>query len=85
MRFFSIFGGSLMLASAFAHVAPVLSPIGVSASSFNIDDVSLTSSRFMDNQNRTLSYLKSVDLDRLLYVFCSTHKLSTNGATPNGG
>jgi DUF1680 family protein len=85
MRFLSIFGGSLMLAPALTQVAPVVSPIGVSASSFNIDEVSLTSSRFMDNQNRTLSYLNSIDLNRLLYVFRSNHKLSTNGATPNGG
>lgn len=39
----------------------------------------------MDNQNRTLSYLKSIDPDRLLYVFRATHKLATNGAVPNGG
>ena len=83
--FLAILGGNLALAPVFAQVAPVVSPIGVSASSFNIDEVSLTSSRFMDNQNRTLTYLKFIDLDRLLYVFRSTHKLSTQGATPNGG
>lgn len=85
MRLPSVLGSSLALAPALAQIAPVVSPIGVSASSFNIDEVSLTSSRFMDNQNRTLSYLTSINLDRLLYVFRSTHKLSTNGATPNGG
>jgi DUF1680 family protein len=36
-------------------------------------------------QNRTLNYLKYVDLDRLLYNFRSTHKLSTEGAEPGGG
>ncbi|OSS53278.1 hypothetical protein B5807_02291 [Epicoccum nigrum] len=86
MQFFLMaFTGSLVLAPAFAQVAPVVSPIGVSASAFDIDEVELTSSRFMDNQNRTLSYLKSVDVNRLLYVFRQTHKLSTNGATPNKG
>jgi DUF1680 family protein len=68
-----------------AQVSPVVNEIGVSAYPFNINDVALTSSRFMDNQNRTLNYLKFVDLNRLLYVFRSTHKLSTNGATPNKG
>lgn len=66
--FLVVLTGSLALTPVFAQVTPVVSPIGVSASSFNIDDVALTSSRFMDNQNRTLSYLKSVDVNRLLYV-----------------
>jgi DUF1680 family protein len=39
----------------------------------------------MDNQNRTLNYLKSVDINRLLYNFRATHKLSTAGAQANGG
>lgn len=34
---------------------------------------------------RTLNYLKSVDLERLLYNFRNTHKLSTKGAQANGG
>jgi hypothetical protein len=66
--FLATLTGSLALAPVFAQVTPVVSPIGVSAWSFNIDEVVLTSSRFMDNQNRTLSYLKSVDVNRLLYV-----------------
>ena len=37
------------------------------------------------HQNRTLSYLTSVDVDRLLYNFRSTHGLSTEGAEKNGG
>lgn len=78
----TVISGSLALAPAFAQVAPVVSPIGVSASSFNIDEVSLTSSRFMDNQNRTLNYIKSIDIDRLLYVsllpVCVRFKLSNN-------
>lgn len=39
----------------------------------------------MENQNRTLQYLKWVDVERLLYNFRFTHKLPTKGATPNGG
>ncbi|KAJ8112836.1 hypothetical protein OPT61_g4893 [Boeremia exigua] len=86
MWLFTILGLSLALSSpALGQVPPAVSPLGVSASPFNINDVSLVSSRFMDNQNRTLNYLKSINLDRLLYVFRSNHKLSTKGATPNGG
>jgi DUF1680 family protein len=58
---------------------------GVSAFTFDMSQVSLSSSRFMDNQNRTLNYLKSVDIGRLLYNFRATHKLSTAGAQANGG
>src|SRR4051794_38576651 len=50
----------------------------------DISQVSLSSSRWGDNQARTLSYLKSVDVNRLLYVFRNNHKLSTNGAAKNG-
>lgn len=68
-----------------AQVAPVVTETGVSAHPFDINQVSLTSSRFMANQNRTLSYLKFVDTNRLLYNFRANHKLSTNGAQANGG
>jgi uncharacterized protein len=47
--------------------------------------VRLTASRWLDNQNRTLSYLRFVDVDRLLYNFRANHRLSTNGAAANGG
>jgi DUF1680 family protein len=47
--------------------------------------VSLTNSRWMDNQNRTVNYLKFVDADRLLYNFRANHGLSTKGASQNGG
>jgi DUF1680 family protein len=39
----------------------------------------------MDNQNRTINYLKWINVDRLLYNFRANHRLSTQGATPNGG
>ncbi|KAK3215177.1 hypothetical protein GRF29_19g2409366 [Pseudopithomyces chartarum] len=68
-----------------AQVAPVVSETGVTAHPFDINQVSLTSSRFMANQNRTVNYLKYVDTNRLLYNFRLNHKLSTNGATPNKG
>ncbi|MEV1246276.1 beta-L-arabinofuranosidase domain-containing protein [Nonomuraea sp. NPDC049750] len=61
------------------------SDIGVSAYEFDLGQVRLTSGRWLDNQNRTLSYLRFVDVDRLLYVFRANHRLSTNGAAANGG
>lgn len=73
------------IVSVVAQVAPVVTETGVSAHPFDINQVYLTNSRFMENQNRTLSYLKFVDTDRLLYNFRLNHKLSTNGATANGG
>ncbi|KAF3918163.1 hypothetical protein ABW20_dc0102286 [Dactylellina cionopaga] len=51
----------------------------------DISQVSLSSSRWGDNQARTLSYIKSIDVNRLLYVFRKNHKVSTNGAAKNGG
>ncbi|KAI1817935.1 hypothetical protein GGS20DRAFT_574501 [Poronia punctata] len=66
-------------------VPPARDETGVSASLFDLSQVQLTDSRWTDNQDRTLSYLKFVDLERLLYVFRANHKISTNGATSNGG
>ncbi|KAK8005594.1 hypothetical protein PG990_011631 [Apiospora arundinis] len=68
------------------QVAPIVTgDIGVVAHAFDISQVTLNNGRVQDNQNRTLSYLKSVDTNRLLYNFRATHKLSTNGAQRNGG
>jgi DUF1680 family protein len=66
-------------------VAPARADIGVSAYAFDLGQVRLTASRWLDNQNRTLSYLRFVDVDRLLYNFRANHRLSTNGAASNGG
>ncbi|MEO3752384.1 beta-L-arabinofuranosidase domain-containing protein [Streptomyces sp. B6B3] len=77
-----VIGSSTARASA---IAPALDEIGVSAHPFAFGQVRLTSSRWLDNQNRTVSYLRFVDVDRLLYVFRSNHRLSTNGASSNGG
>ncbi len=69
--------------SADAAVIPPARPdIGVSAYPFDLGQVRLTAGRFKDNQNRTLNYLRFVDVDRLLYVFRANHRLSTNGAAP---
>jgi DUF1680 family protein len=72
-------------AAAEAVVAPVRADIGVSAYAFDLGQVRLTASRWLDNQNRTLSYLRFVDVNRLLYNFRANHRLSTNGAASNGG
>ncbi|ETK36751.1 beta-L-arabinofuranosidase domain-containing protein [Microbispora sp. ATCC PTA-5024] len=71
--------------AAQATVNPVRGETGVSASAFDMGQVRLTASRWMDNQNRTLNYLRFVDADRLLYNFRANHRLSTNGAASNGG
>ncbi|KAJ5158650.1 Six-hairpin glycosidase [Penicillium coprophilum] len=55
------------------------------AFAFDLGGVELAQDRFLENQDRTLRYLKEIDVDRLLYVFRITHGLSTQQATPNGG
>ncbi|MCA2215506.1 beta-L-arabinofuranosidase domain-containing protein [Jidongwangia harbinensis] len=71
--------------AAAAVVPPVRADIGAAAFAFEPGQVRLTAGRFLDNQTRTLSYLRFVDVDRLLYVFRANHRLSTNGAAANGG
>ncbi|KAI1177899.1 hypothetical protein F4777DRAFT_152484 [Nemania sp. FL0916] len=66
-------------------VPPVGTEKGVSAYLFDLSQVQLTNSRWTDNQNRTLTYIKWVDPERLLWVFRSNHKVSTNEASSNGG
>jgi len=58
---------------------------GTLAFPFDLSRVRLTSSRWMDNQNRTIAYLKFIDLNRMLSVFRQNHKLPTQGAPKNGG
>ncbi|MBN1170965.1 MAG: glycoside hydrolase family 127 protein [Micromonosporaceae bacterium] len=77
--------GVVDVRTAEASVAPVRADLGVSAYAFDLGQVRLTASRWSDNQNRTLSYLRFVDVDRMLYNFRSNHRLSTNGAATNGG
>ncbi len=71
--------------AAAAIIPPVRPDIGVSAYAFDLGQVRLTASRWLDNQNRTLSYLRFVDADRLLYNFRANHRLSTLGAAATGG
>ncbi|KAK7402619.1 hypothetical protein QQX98_011631 [Neonectria punicea] len=66
-------------------VPPVNEQSGVSAYAFDMSQVSLSTSRWQENQDRTLAYIKWVDVDRLLYNFRITHGLSTEDAEPNGG
>lgn len=68
-----------------AQKQPTIPELGAIAFPFDLSQVSLSSSRWLENQNRTLNYLRAIDVDRLLYVFRSNHKLSTNGAQANGG
>ncbi|PSL52017.1 hypothetical protein B0I31_11693 [Saccharothrix carnea] len=77
---------SLIVGTAHAaSVPPVRGDIGVAAHPFDLSQVRLTSGRWLDNQNRTLTYLRFVDVNRLLYNFRANHRLSTNGAAALGG
>ncbi|MFD7953859.1 beta-L-arabinofuranosidase domain-containing protein [Streptomyces ardesiacus] len=68
-----------------AAPAPVRPDVGALAFPFDLGRVRLTASRWLDNQNRTLNYLRFVDVDRLLYNFRANHRLSTGGAAATGG
>ncbi|GAA2326361.1 beta-L-arabinofuranosidase domain-containing protein [Dactylosporangium salmoneum] len=72
-------------ATAGAAAAPARADIGVSAYPFDLGQVRLTPGRWLDNQDRTVAYLRFVDVDRMLYNFRANHKLPTNGAAANGG
>ncbi|WP_117210777.1 beta-L-arabinofuranosidase domain-containing protein [Allorhizocola rhizosphaerae] len=81
----STVGAAIGGPAAAAIVPPVRADIGVSAYAFDPGQVRLTASRWMDNQNRTLSYLRFINVDRLLYNFRANHRLSTQGAAAGGG
>ncbi|WIN00529.1 glycoside hydrolase family 127 protein [Actinoplanes oblitus] len=66
-------------------VAPARPDLGVAAYPFEFGRVRLTAGRWLDNQARTLNYLRFVDVDRLLYNFRVNHGRSTGGAAANGG
>ncbi|MEU4769956.1 beta-L-arabinofuranosidase domain-containing protein [Actinosynnema sp. NPDC023794] len=68
-----------------ATVPPVRSDLGVAAHPFDLGEVRLSPGRWMENQSRTLTYLKFANVDRLLYNFRANHRLSTNGAAALGG
>ncbi|GAA1533952.1 glycoside hydrolase family 127 protein [Dactylosporangium maewongense] len=71
--------------AAGAALAPARADIGVSAYAFDLGQVRLSTGRFLDNQNRTLAYLRFVDVNRLVYNFRANHRLSTAGAAATGG
>ncbi|KAH8201375.1 hypothetical protein TruAng_004458 [Truncatella angustata] len=76
--------GVLRLVAAQAE-PPVTTDNGVAAHTFDISQVTLNDGRLHENQNRTLTYLKFVEPERMLYVFRANHNISTNGAAANGG
>ncbi|KAK0644379.1 hypothetical protein B0T16DRAFT_196255 [Cercophora newfieldiana] len=71
---------SLILLSqlAVSQVTPSIRP-------FPLNRVRLTNSRWTDNQARTVTYLKFIDVERLLYNFRANHGVSTKGAAALGG
>src|SRR5688500_3702966 len=88
MLFKSTFASYLLVAAPiFAQTVPsiVVPEVGTSAYEVDLSQMALSNSRWKDNENRTLNYLKTVNVDRLLYNFRATHKLSTQGAQANGG
>ncbi|WP_431918250.1 RICIN domain-containing protein [Nonomuraea jabiensis] len=82
---FSAAGQVSGTSSALAALPWARSDIGVSAYEFDLGQVRPTSGRWVGNQNRTLSHLRFVDVDRLPYVFRANHRLSTDSAAANGG
>ncbi|CZT11844.1 uncharacterized protein RCO7_07471 [Rhynchosporium graminicola] len=76
---------ALLVSTAVGQVAPVKAETGVSAYAFDLNEVTLDSGRWRENEVRTTNYLKFVNIDRLLYVFRVNHKLSTNNAQSNHG
>ncbi|UZN02830.1 beta-L-arabinofuranosidase domain-containing protein [Cellulomonas sp. S1-8] len=68
-----------------AELALARAEIGTRARPFELGQVRLTTSRWTQNQDRTLAYLRSVDVNRLLYNFRANHRLSTQGAQALGG
>ncbi|KAL4889490.1 hypothetical protein BDV59DRAFT_205165 [Aspergillus ambiguus] len=59
--------------------------VGTAATAFNLSALTLGNGRFLENQERTLTYLKFVDTERMLYNFRANHQLDTKGAAANGG
>jgi DUF1680 family protein len=68
-----------------AELGQARAEIGTRARPFELGQVRLAASRWTQNQDRTLAYLRSVDVDRLLYNFRANHRLSTQNAQPLGG
>jgi uncharacterized protein len=81
-------GGAVVVtgrrASAAAAAVPVRAEFGVSASAFAIGQVRLAAGRWLDNQNRTLAFLRFIDADRMLHTFRTNVGLASS-AQPVGG
>jgi uncharacterized protein len=77
--------GPLAGSAAAAAAAGTMQEIGVVARPFGLGSVRLAAGRWQDNMDRTVEYLRFVDVDRLLYNFRANHGLSTGGAASNGG
>lgn len=75
-----LIGISIALPSASAE----RTEIGVAAYSFDLGQVTLGTGRWQENQNRTVAYLKYIDIGRLLYVYRKNHGLPASGPV-NGG
>lgn len=75
----------ILLVWAVTIAAQAVDLVGTFTYPFDLSSVSLTDSRWMSNQNRTIAYLKFINVDRLLYNFRANHGLPTRGAAPNGG
>ena len=72
--------------SGFTNTLPPARPdFGALARPFTPGQVELRAGRWKENQDRTLSYLRFVDVDRLLYSFRANHGLSTEGAQECSG
>src|SRR4051794_11011552 len=70
---------------AAAQFAPTRADIGAVATAFPLGQVQLAAGRWQDNMNRTLAYLRFIDVDRLLYNHRKNHGLSTQGAEQCAG
>lgn len=70
--------------AAGASPAPVRPDFGVSAFPFALSQVRLTTGRWLENQNRTLAYLRFIDADRMLHTFRTNVGLPSS-AQPVGG
>ncbi|KAG9254500.1 uncharacterized protein F5Z01DRAFT_622184 [Emericellopsis atlantica] len=66
-------------------LAALVSQVLAQPAPFPLSSLKLLPSRWMSNQDRTLSYLLDVDVDRLLYNFRANHGLDTQDVTVNGG
>ena len=77
--------GVLRAGSAEAALPPARPDLGAAVFPFELGQVQLAAGRWRESMGRTLSYLRFIDVDRLLYNFRANHRLSTQGAAACGG